>query len=130
MFRTIEIKRTDRTITSVQRLPLDGADGKLLWVKCGVNIRSVTGPFPGPFPGIDLPDVGAASAGGSVRLKRLMRLKPPPHRGEVCALSALCALCPPPHRGEVCALCTVCSVSAGAGGGEARWVHPGQKRWV
>ena len=36
----------------------------------------------------------AVTRGGSVRLKRHMRLKPPPHRGEVCALSALCALSP------------------------------------
>jgi hypothetical protein len=37
--------------------------------------------------------------GGSGRLKRLMRPKPPPHRGEVCSLSALSALCPPTASG-------------------------------
>ena len=34
--------QTDGTITSVQRLPLHVADGKLLWVKCEVNIPSVS----------------------------------------------------------------------------------------
>jgi hypothetical protein len=40
------------------------------------------------------PECRRGGAGGSVRFKRLMRPKPPPHRGEVCALSALCALSP------------------------------------
>ena len=40
------------------------------------------------------PECRSSGAGGSVRLKRLMRLKPPPHGGEVCALSALCAQSP------------------------------------
>jgi hypothetical protein len=51
-------------------------------LRCGWSMR--------PVSALSL----GSGAGGSVRLKRLMRLKPPPHRGEVCALSALCALSP------------------------------------
>jgi hypothetical protein len=42
----------------------------------------------------------SAGIGGSVLFKRTKRIKPPPHRGEVCALSALCALSPPRIGGK------------------------------